>query len=146
MPVLCHLVLLVVFQHCYSRFSHDVTAAMLLYRTIAETYFENLILLVCKTWVTFLHQHGCLITWVKTKNTAKKCANPTKSPISFLNKKFSGFSLFSQVQHFKRTPGNRPCCTQKGVGLSGLVIVNFLSHPFSCTWSEFYRSQTDLVV
>ena len=34
--------------------------------------FGSLILLLCKTWATFcncfVHQHGRLITWVKTKN------------------------------------------------------------------------------
>ena len=56
----------------YSRFSLDVTAAMLLWRTIAKKSFRNLILLLCKTWATFCHslvyQHGRLITRVKTKN------------------------------------------------------------------------------
>ena len=59
----------------FSRFSCDVTAAMLVHRTITkkiETFFGTLILLLCKTWATFCHcfthQHGRLITSVKTKN------------------------------------------------------------------------------
>ena len=37
-----------------------------------ENSFGNLIILLCKTWETFchcfVHQHGRLITWLKTKN------------------------------------------------------------------------------
>ena len=54
----------------YSRFSYDVTAAMLLYW---KKSFGNLILLLCKIWATFchcfVHQYGRLITWMKTKNS-----------------------------------------------------------------------------
>ena len=41
--------------------------------------FGNLILLLCKTWATFchcfVHQHGRLITWVKTKQIIKHLQN-----------------------------------------------------------------------
>ena len=43
--------------------------------------FGNLILLLCKTWATFchcfVHQHGHLITWVKTKNTVNYAIKKT---------------------------------------------------------------------
>ena len=61
-----------VMRRPYSRFSRDVTAAMLVYRTIRKTAFWELF----KTWVTFchcfVHQHGRLITGVKTKNWCTK--------------------------------------------------------------------------
>ena len=51
-------------------FSPDVTAPMLVYRTIAKGSFGNLTLLLCKTYAIFcycfVNQHGRLITCVKT--------------------------------------------------------------------------------
>ena len=39
----------VISSHAYSRFSRDVTAAMLVYRTVAKKVFWDLILLLRKT-------------------------------------------------------------------------------------------------
>ena len=54
----------------YGVFSPDVTATMLVYRTIAKGYFENLTLLLCKKCsifcYCFVYQRGRLITCVKT--------------------------------------------------------------------------------
>ena len=48
--------------------------------------FRNLILLLCKTWATishcFVHQHGRLITWVKTKNSFSDLAAFLSAPPS----------------------------------------------------------------
>ena len=53
-----------------SQISRDVVAAMLMYRTIAKKVFREDML--SKTWATFchcfVHQHGRLIMWVKTKS------------------------------------------------------------------------------
>ena len=64
-------------QKFNSRFSREVTAAILVYRTIVfwKKSFGNLILVLCKTWATFchcsVHQRGLLSTWVKTKNSRR---------------------------------------------------------------------------
>lgn len=54
----------------YGMFSPDVTATMLVYRTIAKGSFGNLTLLLCKTCSIFcycsVYQHSRLITCVKT--------------------------------------------------------------------------------
>ena len=51
----------------HSWFSRDVTAAMMVYRTITKEVFWEF----GKTWATFCHcfvrQHGRLVTWKKTK-------------------------------------------------------------------------------
>ena len=51
-------------------FSLDVIAAMLVHRTIEKKSFGNLTLLLCKIRAIicycFVHQHGRLITWLKT--------------------------------------------------------------------------------
>ena len=55
-----------------SRFSHDVTAAMLAYRTVAKKVnweFDFIIIQnVSDILPLFCTQHGCLITLGKTKN------------------------------------------------------------------------------
>ena len=56
----------------YSRFSHDVTAAMLAYKTMAKKVnweFDFIIIQnVSDILPLFCTQHGCLITLGKTKN------------------------------------------------------------------------------
>ena len=48
---------------CYGWFSPDFIPVMLVHRTKEQNVF-------CKTWATicccFVHQHGCLITWLKS--------------------------------------------------------------------------------
>ena len=65
------LVILLVYICGFNRwFSLDVIAAMLVHRTIEKKSFGNLTLLLCKIRAIicycFVHQHGRLITWLKT--------------------------------------------------------------------------------
>ena len=65
-----HIKSLLEFPLSYRWFSLDVIAAMLVHRTIEKKSFGNLTLLLCKIRAIicycFVHQHGRLITWLKT--------------------------------------------------------------------------------
>ena len=60
--------------------------------------FGNLILLLCKTWATFchcfVHQHGRLITWVKTKNQTSQNINRNSSL------RYEGWELLYWSRHW----------------------------------------------
>ena len=60
----------------YSLIASDVTAAILVERTIEEKSFGNLILLLCKSWATFFYCFGtnmAVLSWVKTCFHISKC-------------------------------------------------------------------------
>ena len=69
-----------------SRFSRDVTAAMLVYRTIAKKVFWEFDSIIMQNLATFyhcfVHQHGLLVTRVKAKNrlprSSKLCLQASK--------------------------------------------------------------------
>ena len=98
---------------CYSRFSRDVTAAMLVYRTIAKQSFRNSILLLCKTWATFchylVHQHGRLLAWVTTitfTSTVTQSCHTTFSVHRFQTRK-TGLVQKETAQPRSRSNGKR---------------------------------------
>ena len=68
----CRAVLFHANEEHYRWFSLDVIAAILVHRTIEKKSFGNLNLLLCKIRAIicycFVHQHGRLITWLKTIN------------------------------------------------------------------------------
>ena len=56
----------------YSFIASDITAAMLVERTIAKKSFGNLTLLLCKTWATFFHCFGTNMAFLPCACNARK--------------------------------------------------------------------------
>ena len=120
-----------------SRFSFDVTAAMLVYRTIAKKVLRDFDLLLCKTWGTFcrcfVHQHGHLIASVKTKNRTLQFCFTFNEPYPL----FTGQSLSLSLFFFLKLPYKARLVVRLNYKLNASFFPNIISSQLRIILPDF---------